>query len=236
MWVAFCTLVFACGGFSSLFVSGGCCLSVCMCRVASVHAARGMMGRHQGRRSLFSVWFHLVRRGTRVPDSLPLEYSWPGARRNPCDLLYLPPSIHRIVSLHLRSLGAGSFCQVCSQYWDSHTHAQMQIEPECVRGPHNKEQMIVIQCMYFILFPVLYWIFKQAEHPWSVPPLHFFPLSSPSDDCDHIALPFLNQISLSPHLKAPTLCRGRLGRCMWVLWKCQNSVCFSFLHCSCTCA
>lgn len=40
MWDAFCSLVFARGGgFSNLFLSGGCCVSVCMCRVASVHAA-----------------------------------------------------------------------------------------------------------------------------------------------------------------------------------------------------
>lgn len=61
--------------------------SICACCVRT-------SGRHQGRRSLFSVWFHLVRRGTRVSDGLPLEYSWPGARSNPCDLLVsLPPSL-----------------------------------------------------------------------------------------------------------------------------------------------
>lgn len=68
-----------------MFVSGGCCVSVC--RVASVHAVYIQVDGINARRSLFSVWFHLVRRGAWVSDGLSLECSWPGARSNPCDLL-----------------------------------------------------------------------------------------------------------------------------------------------------
>lgn len=68
-------------------------------------------GRHQGHRSLFSKRFHLVRRGTPVPDGLPLEYSWPGARGSPSDLLASLPS--SILQPHLRSRGTVCFCQVC---------------------------------------------------------------------------------------------------------------------------
>lgn len=104
MWDAFCSLAFACGGFSRLFLSGGRCVRVCMCGGSICACCVRTSGRNQGRRSLFSIWFPLVHWGTLISDGLPLEYCWPGACVNLCDLLvFLPSSILRIVSPHLSS-------------------------------------------------------------------------------------------------------------------------------------
>lgn len=107
-------------------------------QVASVCCVR-TSGRHLGRRSLFSVWFHLVHQETQVSDGLPLEYSWPGARSYSCDLLvFLPPYLHSsilcIVSPHLRSPRHRLSLPGVSLI---PTETQKNTEPEFLHHPHN---------------------------------------------------------------------------------------------------
>lgn len=101
MWDAFCSLAFACGGFYNLLLSGGRCVRGCMRGVASVHAACAQVDRIKGTVPCFPCGFILCIGGL-ISDGLPLEYCWPGARSNLCDLLvFLPSSILRIVSPEL---------------------------------------------------------------------------------------------------------------------------------------
>lgn len=108
MWDAFCPLVFACGGCSHLFVSGGCCEAVCMCGVASVHAAcpqvdvikatapyfpSGFILSAEGRR--FLMVFHLNTVGL-VPAAAPATSL----------LLSLPPSSSPTWGLEAQSASA----------------------------------------------------------------------------------------------------------------------------------
>lgn len=175
MWDAFCSLGFTCGAFSNLCVSGECVHeqgSICACCVRTC-------GPHQGRHSIFSMRFHLVRQGTRVCDGLQLECSWPGARSNPCDLLVSPPpSI--LPSCHTWGLQAQTASTRCVPNTNWGTHKCILSLSVCTIHTNAQiywEWMILILCMYFTLFSVLYWIFEQTEHLRRALSLHaLFPL------------------------------------------------------------
>lgn len=102
--------------------------SICACCVRT-------MGRHQGRRSLFSVWFHLVRRGGRgflmvfhlntvglVPVATPVTSLF----------ISVPPS--SALSRHTWGLQAQAASVRCVPIipTEMHRHTQMHTEPECV--------------------------------------------------------------------------------------------------------
>lgn len=86
---------------------------VCMCGVASVHAACAQVD------------------VIKASDGLPLEHSWPGARYNPCDLLVVLPPSHLlcIVLQHLRSPGASSLPGVSLIPAETHMLKQTHTEP-----------------------------------------------------------------------------------------------------------
>ena len=120
---------------------------------------------------------------------------------------------------------------------DAHARTEPETETVCACAPSTGmrirgERVILILCVYLVSLPVLYWIFEQAEHPWSVPSLHFlFPLLFLRRLWSHSSSISKPNITVSTS-EAHRLCAGEgyVGACGFFL-KCQNSVCFSFLLC-----
>lgn len=160
MWDAFCSLVFACGGFSNLFISGGCCASVCMRRVASVHAACVQVDGIKAAVPYFPCGFILCVGGLGFLMVFHL---------NTVGLVPVATPVTSLFILSLRLLHCLTTPEVSRRRLllpgvsliptETHMHTFMHTVPQSVYHPNeckDAQWMILILCMYFTLFSVLY--------------------------------------------------------------------------------
>ncbi len=244
MWDAFCSLVFACGGFSNLFISGGCCVSVCICRVASVHAACVQVDDIKAAVPYFPCGFILSvgGRGFLMVFHLNTVGLVPTETSVTSLFLSLPPS--SALSGHTWGLQAQTASARCvpNTNWDTHAHTNACRAGVCVPSArvhgHTGSGWFSISCMYFTLFSVLYWIFEQAEHLRSVPsPPCLSPLLFLRRLWSHLwHNSSISHSNITVYTSETLFVLVKVMYVYVVFWKCQNSVCFSFLRCFRACA
>lgn len=232
-WEAFCALVFTCGGFSNLFISGGCCVSVCMCKVASVHAACLRVDGIKAAVPYFPCGFILSVRGHGFLMVFHLNTVGLVPITTPVTSLFFSLLLSSALSRHTWGLQAQTASARCVPNTSRDTHARMHTGPECVwvacaqMQRFTRRRFLSYVCISYCFLPFIEYLNKQNILELSCRCTLYF-LSSSLKDCDHIcdiALLSLSQISVSA---SDTQCWWRLCRCMWVFFVENVKILFVF--------